>query len=201
MRQSEQLSQIHHEVPKMSLKTRFFSFVSAAIAIAAFATFSFAQDSTATTPAPDAQKAEKGARHGWNKGGHRGMRGMHMMRLFHDLNLTEAQKTQIHSIMEANKPDQATMDELKTLGKAKHDGTITADQQSRLTALREQSKVKMQNVHQQMMGVLTAEQKAQLEAKKAERKQRREQFKLKREEWRKNRQAAPAATTGSPKVS
>jgi hypothetical protein len=52
-----------------------------------------------------------------------------------------------------------------------------------------------------MMGVLTAEQKAQLEAQKAERKQRREQFKLKREEWRKNRQAAPAATTESPKVS
>lgn len=186
----------------MSLKTRFFSFVSAAVAVAAFATFSFAQDGKATTP--DAQKAEKGFHHNDHaKGmgfGHGGMRGMGMMRMFHELNLSDAQKTQIHSIMEANKPDQATMDEMQTLRKAKQEGTLTADQQSRLTALREQSKVKMQSVHQQIMNVLTAEQKAQLEAKKAEMKQRREQFRQEREQRRQQKQAAPAATTETPKV-
>jgi Spy/CpxP family protein refolding chaperone len=92
------------------------------------------------------------------------------------------------------------MDEMQTLRKAKQEGTLTADQQSRLTALREQSKGKMQSVHEQIMNVLTAEQKAQLEAKKAEMKQRREQFRQEREQRRQQKQAAPAATTDTPKV-
>lgn len=188
----------------MSFKTKFISFVSAAVAMAAFATFSFAQDGQATAPAPEKEKVHRGHHGMGGKFGHRGgfgKRGFGMRRMFHGLNLTDAQKTQIQSIMQANKPDAATMEELKTLRQAKRAGTLTADQQSRLTAIREQSKVKMQSVHTQLMGVLTAEQKGQLEAKKAEMKQRREQFKQKREEWRKQKQAAPATTTDTPKVS
>ena len=187
----------------MSLRSTIVSLASTAVAVAAFACVSFAQDSKAVAPAP----ADKPFHHGdHNKGdrmGHRGgfgHRGMGMMRAFHELNLTDAQKTQIHSIMEGNKPDQATMEEMKTLRKAKHEGTLTADQQSRLTALREQSKAKMQTVHEQLLNVLTAEQKAQLEAKKAEMKARREEFRQKREQWRQQKQAAPAATTETPKV-
>jgi protein CpxP len=181
----------------MSLKTRFFSLISAAVAVTAFATFSFAQDTKATT-STDGQKADRAWKHGDHaKGegfGHRD--GMHGMGMFRDLNLTDAQKTQIHSIMEANKPDQASMEEMKTLFKAKREGTLTADQQSRLTALREQSQVKMKAVHEQILAVLTPEQRAQLEAKKAEMNQKREQFRQERQQRREQK----TTTTDTPKV-
>ena len=172
-----------------------------AAAVFAFSTFTFAQDEKATTPAPDKEKAEKhynGEGRGMHKGhgegrgfGHRHLGVMHMM---HELNLTDAQKTQIQSIMQANKPDQAVRDEMKTLFEAKRSGTLTADQQARIATLREQAKAKRQSVHQQIMAVLTPEQKAQLEQKKQEMKQR-------REERRQQRQAAPAATTETTKES
>jgi len=190
----------------MSLKTRSFSLVSAAVAIAAFATFSFAQDSKAVTPPPDKDKAERGFRHGdHDKGefGHRGgfgMRGMGMMRMFHELNLTDAQKTQIHSIMESNKPDPAIMEEMRTLHEAKRNGTLTADQQARLTTLREQAQAKFKTVHEQIMNVLTAEQKAQLEATRAEMKARREEFRQKRQQERQQQKTTPPTTTDQPKV-
>lgn len=191
----------------MSLKTRFLSFLTLAIAVAAFSTVTFAQEDKAVAPAPDKEKAEKPYHRGHKGGfgdkmGHRGfgMRGHGMMRMFHDLNLTDAQKTQIKSIMDANKPDQATMEEAQALRKAKHDGTITAEQQARLESLREQRKAKMKSVNEQVQNVLTAEQKAQIEAKKAEMKQRREEFRQKRELYRRQKQAAPAATTEAPKA-
>src|SRR4051812_29476067 len=111
-----------------------------------------------------------------------GMRGGGMMRMFHDLDLTDAQKTQIHSIMEANKPDQATMEEFRTLRKAKEDGTLTAEQQDRLTALRGQQKEKMQSIHSQIMAVLTPDQIAKLEKEKQERKQNWEDHKTRHQQ-------------------
>jgi Spy/CpxP family protein refolding chaperone len=77
--------------------------------------------------------------------------------------------------MEANRPDQATMEEMRTLGKAKHDGTLTTEQEARLSTLWAQSKEKRQGIHQQILAVLTPDQLAKLEQKKQERKQRREQ--------------------------
>jgi len=163
----------------MSLRNKFFSILAVAIGIVGFSTFTLAQDNQGTTPAP--QKSERHSRgegRGWNhdKGAHGGYgRGGDMMHMLHDLDLTEAQKTQIHSIMEANRPDQATMEEMRTLGKAKHDGTLTTEQEARLSTLWAQSKEKRQSIHQQILAVLTPDQLAKLEQKKQERKQRREQ--------------------------
>jgi len=180
----------------MSLKRRFLSILTVAIASLAFSTFTFAQDSKATTPAPDKDKADKhykgegrgsGKGHGEGKGfGHR-----HggMMRMLLDLNLSEAQKTQIHSIMDSNKPDQTTRDEMRTLYEAKRAGTLTAEQQARLDAIKEQSKANAKAVHEQIMNVLTVEQKAQLEQKKLEMKQRKQE---RHERYQKEK--APAAT-------
>lgn len=163
----------------MSLRNRFFSILAVAIGIVGFSTFTLAQDSQGTTPAPDkSERHARGEGGRWNhdKGERGGFgHGRGMMRMLHDLDLSEAQKTQIHSIMEANKPDQATMEEFRTLGKAKHEGTITAEQQARLTALRSQSKEKMQAIHQQILAVLTPDQLAKLEQRKQEMQQRREQ--------------------------
>ena len=180
----------------MSLKNKLISVLTVAIAVFAFSTFTLAQDNKATTPSPDKEKVEKHSRgEGRGEGRHEGRgegygdhQGGMMMRMLHDLNLTEAQKTQVHSIFEANKPDKATMEEFETLGKAKHDGTITAAQQERLTVLRTQAQENRKSVHQQIMAILTPEQKAQLEKKKLEMKQN-------MHERHEQREKTPSATT------
>lgn len=189
----------------MSLKNRLFSVLTVAIAGLVFSTFTLAQDNKAVSPAPDKERAERQFR-GEGRGTHKhgehdkgfGHRHGGMMHLIHDLNLTEEQKTQIHSIMDANKPNQATRDEMRTLFEAKRSGTITAEQQSRLDTLKEQAKAKGKAAHEQVLNVLTAEQKAQLEQKKAEMKQRREEFRKQRE-LRRPQQQTPAATTETTK--
>lgn len=171
----------------MSLLNKLFSGVTVAAAVFAFSTITMAQDGSGTAPAKE--KAEKRVRaegRGYHKGhgegfGHK--RGG-MMRMLHGLNLTDAQKTQIKSIMDANKPDQTVRDEMKSLYEAKRNGTITAEQQARIDSLKEQAKANKQARRQQIEAILTPEQKAQLEQKKQE-------MKLRRQE----RQNAPAATT------
>ena len=118
-------------------------------------------------------------RQGFRRGGRGGE--------FRDLNLTDAQKEQMRQIREANRPDQATMDEMKTLFEAKRNGTLTAEQQDRMKALGQQMREKGQAVHQQMLAVLTDEQRQQLEQKKQERKQRWEQ----RQQMRQQNQQTP----------
>ena len=99
-----------------------------------------------------------------------------MLREFRDLNLTDAQKAQIKSILDANKPDQATLDQMQALREVRKNGTeLTADQKAQLKALRQQQAQSMRSVHEQIMNVLTPEQKAQLEQKRQEMKQRWEQ--------------------------
>lgn len=182
----------------MSLKTRFFSFLTVAISVAAFSTFTLAQETVTPGQGDKAMKQQgRGMGHGrkgvdGRRGGMRG-HGMHM--LVETANLTDAQKLQIQSIKQANKPDEAFRTEMRTLMMAKRDSTITADQQSRLTALRADRKVKMEAVHTQIMNVLTPEQKALVEAKKAEMKQRMQERKQMRQE-RKNK----ATTTEAPKA-
>ncbi len=172
------------------------------MAVVAFSTFTLAQDNKAATPAPDKEKAEKhfkgeGSGHGKGHGEGKGFGHKHggMMRMMHMLNLTEAQKTQMHSILEANKPDQATRDEMRNLFDAKRSGTLTADQQARFDTLKEQGKAKANAVHEQILNVLTAEQRTQLEQKKAEMKQRKEERRQQREQLQKT----PAATTETTK--
>jgi Spy/CpxP family protein refolding chaperone len=174
----------------MSLKNKFFSVLAVAIGIVGFSTFTLAQDQP-NTPTP-----EKSGRHmkGDGHGRHgRGGFGMHggMFRMLHGLDLTDSQKTQIHSIMEANKPDQATMEEFRTLGKAKHEGTLTAEQQDRLKTLRSQQMEKMKGIHQQIIAILTPDQVAKMEQRKQEMKQR-------RQEWKQRRQQKPATNTDQP---
>ena len=166
----------------MSFRGKFLSVITLAVAVGAFGTMTSAQD----TPQPDqSQMKEK-------RDGRRGMRmhrgGRHGMFGLHGVDLTDAQKQQIKSIMDSNKPDQATMEEMKTLGQAKRDGTLTADQQTRLKALRDQGRAKRESIHQQILSILTPEQREKLEAQKKENRERWEQRKQMREQ---NKQAAP----------
>jgi protein CpxP len=190
----------------MSLKLRFISTLAVAGTVAAFSTFAAAQDTKTETPAKAPEKVEKpfkGYHPGMGKFGGRGfggkMHGRHMMRGFmRGIELTEAQKEKFRSLREANKPDQATMDEMRSLMQAKRSGTLTADQETRFKTLREERQAKAKATHEQMMNLLTPEQKAQMEKNKLEMKQRMEQFRQKREQFRKQK---PDGTTDKPKIS
>lgn len=183
----------------MSLKNKLFSGLTVAVATAAFAVVGIAQDnSTSTGTDAKTQKSEKRmgrgmgdrkmGRHG-SFGRHGGMMGMR------GIELTESQKAQIKSLHETYKPSAAAMEEMKTLFAAKRSGTITADQQSRLAAIKEQRKVTRQLIHDQMQSILTPEQKAQIEQKKVEMKARREEMKERRKEFRQKRQAETTTDT------
>jgi Spy/CpxP family protein refolding chaperone len=157
-----------------------FKFNVVAVLVLAFGVFAgaaLAQDTTTTPNQDNTQKQEQGPRGRFRRGGDRDFRGNRgpegMLRMFRDLNLTDAQKTQIKTILDANKPDQATLDQMKSLREARKNGTeLTADQKAQLKAARDAQRTKMESIHQQILAVLTPEQKAQLDAKQKEREQR-----------------------------
>lgn len=171
----------------MSLKNKLFSIAASGIAVAAFAGFAAAQqDSTSTAPQTDANTQQtrkhdgfrgRGGKDGFGKG----MRHGGMMGEFRDLNLTDAQKQQIHSIMEANRPDQNSFGEMKTLMDAKRSGTLTAEQEERFNTLRQEKRAKGKQTHEQMMAVLTDEQRTQFAQKHQEMKEKRKEMRQRRE--------------------
>lgn len=159
------------------------------LALGVFAGAALAQDTTTTPKQDNTQKQDKFERRGGfgkrGGGGFRGgMRGGHegMLRMFRDLNLTDDQKAQIKTILDSNKPDQAQMDQMKAIREARKNGTqLTDDQKAQLKANREAQRTKMESVHQQILAVLTPEQKTQLDAKHKEMQQRRQNRQLRRQ--------------------
>jgi Spy/CpxP family protein refolding chaperone len=171
----------------MSLKNKLFTGLTVAGAAFAFSTFTMAQE-TSKPDSDNTQKREwrKGKRDGFGgKGFHRGGGGLRGLR---DLNLTDAQKEQIRTIMEANRPNQNSFEEMKALRDATRDGTLTDAQKDQLKSLREARRAQSENVRAQVLAILTPEQRQQLEAKKAEMQQRREE---RRQERRERRQQTP----------
>jgi Spy/CpxP family protein refolding chaperone len=170
---------------KMSLKARLSSLITLALAFFAFAAIASAQDNTTATPQPDNGQKQERHHGGWAKGdrdgGFRGHRGGGMFEL-QGLNLTDAQKAQIKTIHEANRPDEGTMQQMKTLMDAKRSGTITPEQTEQLKALRKQQREKMESVHQQVLAILTPEQRQQLDQKHEEMKKRWEERRQQRQQ-------------------
>jgi len=195
----------------MSLKNKLFSGLTVGAAVFAFSAIGMAQDATTAAPSQSdkiqkekemhrghgmrefGQRGEFGGKFG--RGGHRGMGGRGGFGL-RGIELTEAQKTQLKAIHDANKPSQETMDEMRTIMTAKRDGTITEDQKARVKALHEQMKAKHESIKAQIDAILTPEQKQQIEARKLEMKQRMEQRRLEREQ---RKATAPSTTTDKPK--
>ncbi len=175
----------------MSSKNKIVSVLAIVVSFAVFSVVSFAQDTTA--PAKGKVEKPKGD-HGMM--GHRGhgKRGDRMQGL-RGIELTDAQKAQIKVIRDANKRDDAITTELRTIQESKKAGaTITPEQKERIKVIREQFAAKAKSVHEQILAILTPEQKAKIETQKIEMQQRFEQRKLNR----KNRPAAP--TTEKPKA-
>jgi Spy/CpxP family protein refolding chaperone len=180
----------------MSFKRKLISAATSALAVVAFTTFASAQDTTTKTENDSTQKQEmrdgRGGR-GFGKRGGKGMRGGRhggdkmMLRALGQLNLSNAQKEQIRGISETYKTSTQTQrEELRSLGMKKRDGIITADEQARFKEIRTQLKTSGEQMHNSVLAVLTAEQRAQLEQMKEEMKQR----KMERRQNRRN-QTAP----------
>lgn len=180
----------------MSLKSKLFTGIVAVFAAGTFSITSSAQ-TTGETPKDGINKTEKGEGRGYKRGGDgfgKGIRGgkgggLRGMRGLRGIELTEEQKTALKAIREANRPDDATREEMKTIMQARRAGTITAEQTERVKELRAQRQEKAQSIKAQIDAILTPEQKQQIETKKAEMKQRREQMREQRQLRR--QQAAP----------
>jgi len=195
----------------MSFKFKLISTLTVAGAIAVFSGASLAQD---TTPAPAGDQAGQHRRHdGEGRRGHgdrdgmRGGQGMFGGRMMmKGVNLTDAQKAQIKQIHEANKPNPADFDQIKSLIEARRNGTLTDDQKAQLKAIRQARQAKEESIRQQIEAVLTPDQKAQIDKNKADMKAHRDEFKQKREDWQKNRQnrksgdSTPATTPSKPAI-
>jgi len=174
----------------MSLKQKFISAVTLAFAILAFTVFVSAQEKTTAPSTDSTQSPDKAERRGPGRRGEgRGMGGRHhgprgpekMLRALHRLDLSDAQREQIRTILDSKRAGfEATREQMRELGRAKHEGTITAEQQAKFDELRAQMKQNAEAVHQQVLGILTAEQKAQLEQMKQEMDKRREEFRQNR---------------------
>ncbi len=186
----------------MQSMKKYFSIATVITAVFVFSTMTFAQDPKKDAPkAEKAEKVEKRAgmgRFGKGKFGRMGRMGMrrgmmaHRGGAFRGLNLTDAQKEQIKAIRQANRPDKALLDEIKSIHQSRKAGTdLTPDQKARINTIRDQMRTKAQNAHDQIQNVLTAEQKAEITKRRTEMKSRREEMMKRFQERRKERQARP----------
>ncbi len=179
----------------MSLKSKLFTGIVTVFAAGAFSVTSSAQ-TTGETPKDGVNKSEKREGRGYKRGGDgfgkgKGMRGGKGggMRGLRGIDLTEEQKTAMKAIREANRPDDTTREEMKSIMQARRAGTITPEQTQRAEQLRAQRQEKAQSIKLQIDNILTPEQRQQIEANKAEMKERRQQMKEQRQLRR--QQAAP----------
>jgi protein CpxP len=131
----------------------------------------------------ESERGDKGRR------GHFGHRGGRGMMGFRNLDLTDAQKEQMKQIRQASRTNTAQIAEQirakrQEIREANQGGTfnesLVAQKLSEIAPLEAKLQAERFRVHQQMLSVLTPEQKAKLE-------QSREQFKAKRAERRANK--------------
>jgi periplasmic protein CpxP/Spy len=161
----------------MSIKQKIVAVVAAGFAVVSFSAFASAQDTTTnqTQNSTEKQERREHRRGGEGRMGKEGRGGHHHgggMRELRELNLTDAQKQQIGDIMKANhNANPEAFQEMRTLSEAKRGGTITAEQTERLKTLRQQMRQNAEQTHQQILALLTGEQRAQLEQLKDKRKQ------------------------------
>jgi Spy/CpxP family protein refolding chaperone len=163
----------------MSFKHKFISAITLAFAVVTFTTFVSAQDNNTNNQQDSTKKERKFERRGEGRRGGKGMRGgkhdsdRMMMGALRQLNLTDAQKEQVKTIFESNKPNQTQRDEMSNLMQKKRDGSITEQEQARLQEIRTQMRASSEQTHNAVLAVLTAEQRTQLDQMKQEMRERR----------------------------
>lgn len=145
-----------------------------------FAGISYGQQPQ-TEPQKGLRREHEGMREGRRQGRMRRHQGLRAMR---ELNLTEEQRQQRRAILQKYLGDtKAQREELFKLREKRIAGTFTADDESRVLALRKEIRSSMQGIRSEVAGVLNDEQRAKLEQLKAERKARREEMRERRREF------------------
>ena len=161
-------------------------FGGAALGFAILAGGTVAANAQETQTQPQTQeKTDKQRKHrrggdGFRRGGRMG--GGREMRAFSQLNLTDAQKAQLKQIAESYRESNKTLREQLRASRESADATQREQ-------LRAQFKAAHEKMRAEMLNVLTAEQKTQLEQLKEQRKQQFEQRKQQFEQRRKQRRA------------
>lgn len=157
------------------------------LAIAALSAIALAASMAVAQTVTTNQDNGQGQRHEWRgRRGHKGMRGMRAGGFFRGLNLTDDQKAKMkqirQSFAETNKPLREQLRaKRQELRQASEGGTfneaLATQKLMEIAPLQAKLMATRANLHQQMLSVLTPEQKAQLEQSRAQFKQRREQRK------------------------
>ena len=159
--------------------------IAAISSIALAASIAFAQT---TTPDQSNQQGTRTERRGGGKHRGHGFGGMRHGGFFKQLNLTEDQKTKMKQIRESfatqNKPLREQLRaKRQELRQASEGGTfneaLATQKLTEMASLEAKLMGERHKLHQEMLSVLTAEQKAQLEQSRA-------QFKARRGQMRKN---------------
>jgi Spy/CpxP family protein refolding chaperone len=179
----------------MSIKFKALSGTVAVFMVLAISGFAVAQEQAPQGGVPKMEG--KGPGQGrFGKRGHGKRKGMRapgrrmgpggIMQQFRGLNLSDAQRQQIRGIMESNRPSDAVREEMRSIAQARRNGTVTDAQKARAKELAEQGRANMENVRQQTLAVLTAEQKAELDSRRQKMEDRRKQMDQRRKECKDN---------------
>ncbi len=153
--------------------------------ILALSAIAHAQESQ-TAPQEGMRPGREGHREGKRHGRMEGPERLGFMR---ELNLTEEQRTQQRAIVQRHLAStKGQREELFTLREKRVAGTFTDEDIARVKVLQQEMHNSMEAIRSEMEGVLTTEQRAQLEQLKAERKTRHEEM---REHFRERREVVP----------
>jgi Spy/CpxP family protein refolding chaperone len=170
------------------MKFKFFSLLAALTAIFVFSSSNFAQENNTGNNTPDSPQIERKEKRFGRMGGRHG-HGMMHMRLLNELNLSEAQKQQMSTIAENYKNNiDPQKQELRQIWSQKQASTpLTPDQETRARELFTQMNQAKKKMHDELLGILTPEQRQQLDQKRQEMRQRWQE----RRQMRQNNQTAP----------
>lgn len=164
----------------MSFGRKIISVITLAFAMITLTTFVAAQDANTDRQKDKSQKERKFKQKG-ERGFERGMRGgRHAefgLRGLHRLDLNDAQKTQIRSLMEANKTaNEPFRQEMRTIFEKRRGGNeLTETDRARLQEIHARMKQSAEQTHNTVLAILTAEQRQQLEQWKQERQKQKEE--------------------------
>jgi periplasmic protein CpxP/Spy len=155
----------------MSLRTKLVGAGFTAAFLFAFAITGFAQQ-------PQTPGTDRGPRpERMGRPGREGRGGAMGQRLGHVLDLTDAQKQQIRAAEQQNREaNRGQHEELRQLAEKRRQGGLTAAEEARAKALREEMQASRRRSHESLLSILTPEQRTKLEELRKERKERRHEM-------------------------
>lgn len=195
----------------MSFGRKIMSVLTLAIAIVALNSFAIAQDTPTDKDKKSVEKRQrkqgrfgkegKRGRHG-RRGMRRGRGARGLVRGLSRVNLTDAQKSQVKTLLQTQRTGNKPLrEEARTLMMKRRDGTITEADKTRLGEIRTEMKNSSVQTKNSILGLLTPEQTQKLEQMKAERQRRMEERRQRRQLRRQERQQEkPAKTTTTKEV-